>query len=271
VPALITIIMPVFNAAKYVSEAIESVLNQTYTSWELIIVNDASTDNSEVVIKKFQDSRIRYFYQEHGGVSKARNVGLADMQGQYFCFLDADDVLPRESLESRLSIFNDAVDFVDGTVKVFDSEMGRELTRWAPKRKGDVINNLVRLNGYCFFGPTWMVKRKNSVSYKMREDLKHGEDLIFYISIANMGSYSYTPETILHYRKHGQSAMHNTEGLANGYAAMRRILFTEFRSYFRLLNRCVYDFKTRKIIFLEFLRQRKYKLSVLYLINGSLQ
>ena len=76
---LVTVIMPVFNAAQYVAEAINSIILQTYTNWELIIINDGSTDKSEEVIKRYSDDRIHYVYQENGGVSKARNKGLQQM------------------------------------------------------------------------------------------------------------------------------------------------------------------------------------------------
>ncbi|MGE5357347.1 MAG: glycosyltransferase family 2 protein [Deltaproteobacteria bacterium] len=90
---LFSIIIPTFNRANMISRAIESVIAQTYTNWELIIVNDGSIDNSEEVVKKYQlkDNRIKYYFQENKGRSAARNLGIDNSSGEYICFLDDDD------------------------------------------------------------------------------------------------------------------------------------------------------------------------------------
>lgn len=267
---LVSIILPVFNSESYVGEAIESVLEQTYLNWELIIVNDGSTDDSEKIIEFYFDERIRYVSQNNLGVSSARNAGLRLMQGQYFCFLDADDVLPRNSIESRLMVFNDKIDFVDGAVEIFDATLTKQLGYWIPQTRGNVLGSLIKLDGKCFFGPTWMVKRKQSVTYKMDETLSYGEDLIFFISIAKQGKYDYTSDSILCYRRHSLSAMRNIKGLANGYSSMREILLNQFRSDFGYWSRFLFSIKTRKIIFLEFIKRRDYKFAVDYLIRGKI-
>ena len=97
----VSIIMPVYNAGKYINRAIDSVINQSFQNWELLIINDGSTDDSEHKINEYSDKRIKYFQQINQGVSSARNQGLRHMNGGYFCFLDADDYLPSGSIESR--------------------------------------------------------------------------------------------------------------------------------------------------------------------------
>ena len=112
---LISIIMPAYNAEKFISAAISSVLDQTYSNWELLIVNDGSTDSTLEIIGSFRDDRIHTFNQENYGVSASRNIALKYMKGSYFCFLDADDMFPSISLESRLFMFqsNPELTFVD--------------------------------------------------------------------------------------------------------------------------------------------------------------
>lgn len=97
----ISIIMPVFNKEKYLKRCLESVLSQSYNCFEVLIINDGSTDSSEKIIEKFmeKDKRIRYFYQENTGVSSARNLGLELSTGDYITFLDADDYWDKEFLE----------------------------------------------------------------------------------------------------------------------------------------------------------------------------
>lgn len=89
---LVSVIIPCYNGARWVGEAIESVLAQTYRELEIIVVDDGSTDESAEVIKLFRDGRIRYIHQENRGLSAARNTGIAAAEGAYISFLDADDI-----------------------------------------------------------------------------------------------------------------------------------------------------------------------------------
>lgn len=126
---LVSIIMPLYNAEKYVAEAIESVINQTYKNWELIIVNDGSTDNSLVVAKKFESEKIKIYSQVNSGASAARNHGLSMAKGEYIQFLDADDLISENKIEEQISMLNGCTDkvavcncvhFFDGTDSVKD-------------------------------------------------------------------------------------------------------------------------------------------------------
>ncbi|MFN3969591.1 glycosyltransferase family 2 protein [Flavobacterium sp.] len=86
-----SIVIPVFNKEKFVANTLKSVLSQTFSDYEIIIVNDGSTDNSEAVIKTFTDERVQYFNKENEGVAVARNFGIDKAKSDFFCFLDADD------------------------------------------------------------------------------------------------------------------------------------------------------------------------------------
>lgn len=103
---LVSIIMPAYNAEKYIEEAIQSVLKQTYTNWELIIVNDCSTDKTEQIIKKYQeqDQRIRLCSLiKNKGVANARNTAIKNAVGRYLAFLDSDDMWLPEKLEKQIN------------------------------------------------------------------------------------------------------------------------------------------------------------------------
>lgn len=88
---MFSVIMPVYNRADLVGDAIRSVLAQEYTDWEIVLVDDGSTDNLREVLEQFSDERIKVFHQKNGGVSVARNKAMSIAEGDYFCFLDADD------------------------------------------------------------------------------------------------------------------------------------------------------------------------------------
>jgi glycosyltransferase involved in cell wall biosynthesis len=100
--SLVSIIMPCYNASAFIKESIDSVLAQTHQNFELLIINDGSTDNSEAIIKEYIDKRIRYFYQSNKGQCVASNVGIAEAKGSFIKFLDADDVINKEHLQEQL-------------------------------------------------------------------------------------------------------------------------------------------------------------------------
>ncbi len=99
---LVSIIMPAYNAEKTIKESIQSVLEQTYQEWELLIVNDGSMDNTVSVIESYDDKRIKLINQKNGGVSNARNNALRQANGVYIAFLDSDDLWLETKLEKQL-------------------------------------------------------------------------------------------------------------------------------------------------------------------------
>ena len=102
---LVSIIMPAYNCEKYITEAIASVINQTYQNWELIVIDDCSQDNTVNIVKRLalEDTRINLYQNERNvGVSKTRNKGLSIAKGQWIAFLDSDDCWASEKLEKQM-------------------------------------------------------------------------------------------------------------------------------------------------------------------------
>ncbi len=99
---LVSVIVPVYNTASYLQRCVESVLNQTYCHFELLLIDDGSTDGSDGICDKYaeSDARIIAIHKLNGGVSSARNLGLQNMKGEFFMFLDSDDWLEKETLQS---------------------------------------------------------------------------------------------------------------------------------------------------------------------------
>jgi len=123
---LISVIMPAYNAARFIAQSIESVLDQTYTNWELIIVDDGSTDNTKEIVSDFEkkDSRIKYIYQRNGKQGKARNKGIENAKGELIAFLDAEDILIPTMLEKQLALLHETkADLVFSSVKYVDEQM----------------------------------------------------------------------------------------------------------------------------------------------------
>lgn len=101
----ISIIVPIYNAEKYLCECIDSILAQTYSDFELLLINDGSTDNSGSICNDYyqKDSRIKVFHKENGGVSSARNLGILKSKGEYICFIDSDDFAENTFLQDLLN------------------------------------------------------------------------------------------------------------------------------------------------------------------------
>ena len=112
---MVSVIIPVYNAEKYIEDTINSVLDQTYKDWEILLIDDGSTDHSAEIIKQYLDNpEIKYFHKENEGVSLTRNLGIELAKGAYIAFLDADDTWEPKNLEMKMDILinNPDVDWV---------------------------------------------------------------------------------------------------------------------------------------------------------------
>lgn len=112
---MISIIVPIYNVEKYLPKCIESIINQTYTDLEILLIDDGSTDNSGLICDKYAsiDNRIRVIHKKNGGLSDARNVGLDICKGKYISFIDSDDYIELTMYEKMIKIMiNQKVDIV---------------------------------------------------------------------------------------------------------------------------------------------------------------
>lgn len=125
---LISVIVPCYNQSQYLNESLQSVLDQTYTNWECIIVNDGSPDNTEEIAEKWEekDSRFKYLKKENGGLSSARNAGMEIAKGEWILFLDCDDRINKEKLNNS-SFFFDNHDII-----ITNFELFRDSVKYPP-------------------------------------------------------------------------------------------------------------------------------------------
>lgn len=256
----VTIIIPVFNAEKYIAETIQSVFNQSHQNWELIIINDGSTDSTESILKLFKDPRIKYLKQKNFGVSKARNRGLDIAKGEYITFLDADDILPQASLEKRVHCLMENPDYnlVDGHIIAKDHEMNVALRRYTPHYKGELLSQLLKLNDQVFFGVCYLFRRELIEGIRFNENMTHSEDLFFYIDMSSKYSVRYisVPEEVYWYRIGHESAMSNYSNLEKGYVQLiQSVKKIPDISAWKFL---IFKAKIAKIMFLSWLSQKQF-------------
>ncbi len=177
----VSVAIPCYNSEKYITETLQSVLNQTFKDFEVILVNDGSTDRTEEIIKSFSDSRIKYYYQENRGLSNTRNRQLTLSSGEFVAFLDHDDIWMPEKLELQLRALSiQSANFCYSKVrKITYSKEGREID-------SKVIGVRIPYSGHrlimklCEGNPiTWssvMIESKLSKKIGFDTRLKRSED-----------------------------------------------------------------------------------------------
>lgn len=207
----ISIIMPVYNKELYINESINSVINQSFKDWELIIVNDGSTDNSLSIASSFEDSRIKVFSTKNSGVSSARNFGIDHHCGDYITFFDADDILDEHYLES---LYDPTADMVIGGLTKVDYK-GNIIERVNPPYLGLIkIDKIAKAfyrnqskTGIYGYVSTKLIKSKIIKNNNIRFDssITLAEDFDFFLEVySNIQSikfidycgYYYIQETI---------------------------------------------------------------------------
>lgn len=185
----VSVIIPCYNHARYLPHAVNSVIAQTFTDWEAIIVDDGSTDNTRKVAAQFTDPRIHYIYQQNRGLSAARNTGIRAAQGEYLAFLDADDEWEDRFLEVCLAelVANTSIAAVV-TLAAFIDQNGKIL----PKLGGQVVSEprfRLRLIEGGFFPPNAILVRIDDVRQvgMFDETLTSVEDWDLWLRITGNG------------------------------------------------------------------------------------
>lgn len=266
---VVSIIMPAYNAEAFIRDAIESVLNQTYNAWQLLVINDGSEDRTDEIVSSFHDDRIVHFRQENKGAAAARNIGLANVKGEYVCFLDADDILTPNSIEDRVKflIQHPSVDFVDGVVHITGKVINQTTRIWCPSFQGVPRCELVRLRDTCFVTISWMIRKEAIAEVRFPEGVSHAEDLIFLTEISSNRAYGFVKKHILYFRRTGTSAMSDLDGLGNGYFSMFRI-FKEKKFFVTVMDRYIFKTKMVKIMFLSYLKLGKWRQAFLFALKS---
>ncbi|MEK7498787.1 MAG: glycosyltransferase [Patescibacteria group bacterium] len=224
---LVSVIIPTYNASLFVREAIDSVLLQTYHSFEVIVVDDESNDGVSEVMKIYGD-RVRYYEKKHEGVSSARNFGVVHSHGEFIAFLDADDIWNKHKLEKQVPFFSDeSIGLVYADMEFFGepfrfrffSEMAGGM--WG----GRVAQQLLRGN---FIGTSSIVIRRTLFEevggFPLRVAI--GEDYRTWLKVALRSKIQPAREPLVRYRMHGSQASKDRrksyEALIDMYASLLR-------------------------------------------------
>ena len=205
---LISVIIPMYNTGNYIEQTVKSVLAQTYSKLEVVIVDDGSTDNGAELVEslKMNDSRIRYIYQENQGVSAARNNAIANSSGEYLAFLDSDDLWKPHKLEKQLRKLETTG--MDGCYCGYQMFCGDEMGKTFPERyfEGKILTEVIE-EKVSVWTSTVLVRKSavtdNNISF--RHGLNWSEDMEFFCKLIYLGSFCCVRETLALYRQRPNS------------------------------------------------------------------
>jgi glycosyltransferase involved in cell wall biosynthesis len=203
---LVSIVMPVYNAEKYLRMAIESILNQSYTNLEFIVVNDGSTDNSKAIILSYQDARIRFFENSvNCGIVATRNRGLEEVKGKYIAVLDSDDISLPERLRLQVEFLEKNPDYgMCGSYFQTIDENGQLLKKAQfPTNDKDLRSNIIIHN--CICHSTVMMRSDLAKEIKYETGFDVIEDYVLWYKISQRAKIINLPVYTTYYRIHGNN------------------------------------------------------------------
>jgi glycosyltransferase involved in cell wall biosynthesis len=203
----VSVIIPTYNRANLIEKAIGSVLNQTYQDFEIIVIDDGSTDNTREIIRSFKDKRVKYVkkYKKNKGSSVARNIGIKIARGKYFALLDSDDEWLPEKLDKQIKILQDGspeLGVVYSNLCYID-ENGKNMNKLRnPKKEGYIYEDLL---GENYVGPpsTLLIRKECFHQVGLFDNLLNAmEDWDMWIRIAKYYRFSLIKIPIVKYRLH---------------------------------------------------------------------
>lgn len=291
----VSIIIPAYNAVRYLSATVESVLAQTVTDWEMVIVDDGSTDETLSCAKGWaeKDSRIRYIHQANAGVSAARNRGFAEVHADYIAFLDADDVWEPDALETLLTALEKqpAVLASYGLSRYMDAEghlirIGEQeahqrdrygiqngrLVRWPLDRpttfEVEIFMDYLPTPGIALVRHSALEK-----AGLFDSNIRFWEDWDLWLRICLIGDMAFVNKHVLRYRIHESNVSHNSVASSEGEQYVRRKILASLASDVERRNIAIlgayfhqkFDYRSRWKWAMQCLRNRQYVNTVKHL------
>ena len=215
---LVSIITPSYNTAAFLRQTIESVRAQTYTNWEMLIVDDCSTDETDDVVASFDDERIRYFKNErNSGAAVSRNRALREARGKYVAFLDSDDLWTPDKLEKQVRFMQEnSVAFSYTNYEEMDEQGRRTGVLWTgPRRIGRM-----RMRTFNYMGCLTVMYDREAVGLVQIADLKKRNDYALWLRVSRKAAAVLLPETLAVYRVRSSGSITN-----RGQSPMRLVRF----------------------------------------------
>jgi glycosyltransferase involved in cell wall biosynthesis len=237
----VSIIMLSYNYGRYISEAIDSVLSQSCLDYELIIIDDGSTDGSDALIRDYasKDGRIKFLINpKNVGIASSFNSGLDKCTGEYIGYISSDDIWERNRLEAGVSILDSRpeIHYVHSNLSIIDDkgmftgQTVHDLYRSPTgKYSGNLFDTLIRRNFICF--SSLLLRSKAITGIYINPDLKYLNDWLFFIELSKKGKFYYIPDTLAKYRVHPRSTNLDNSGYLNDYIKLVEIMKNKYKDY----------------------------------------
>lgn len=232
---LVSIVMPTYNRAGMIGRSIESVLCQTYTNLELIIVDDASTDNTQAVVERYRDPRIRYVRNEKNiRASASRNRGMKMAEGRFISFLDSDDEMLPEKIELQVQLFETSTVPNLGVVSCgrVDYRNGVKYFEWVPRHRGDILEKLLaktRVGAGC---PFLMIKREvMEAGIFFDPAMPAAQDWDFLVAVCQKFNFDFVDKPLLRVNHHNGERVYTHERAAKAFDLQLKKYAGLFRRY----------------------------------------
>ncbi len=249
---LVSIIMPSWNTANFIAESIQSVINQTYENWELIIVDDCSTDNTDEIVESFKDKRIKYFHNEkNSGAALTRNKAMREAQGEWIAFLDSDDLWTPEKLDHQIKFMKDnGYDFSYTEYEKIDEEdkplniyvTGPDKVNKHKMYNYDYIGQLTMMYSAKKFGLIQIKDIKKNNDYAIRLQLYKKENACCYLLRENLAKYRIRKKSISHDKLRKKLKSHyDLFHMCDEKVALVAFWYACWNMYFGLLKKKNYE------------------------------
>jgi glycosyltransferase involved in cell wall biosynthesis len=248
------VVIPAFNAAKYLEETLESVLSAQGISTEIVVVDDGSVDETPQIAARMAErhGNIKYVRQANAGVSAARNAGFALTVSDYVCFLDSDDCFAKGGLESmyRLIARQPEAVGVYGGVSYFDENShAADFSGRYGSDNGPIVTTLETIiQGHLIDTPGAVLFRRSKLmaSGLFDENIRIGEDWELYVRMARLGDFHAVNRPVLNYRVHKRSAMHSHAGGLQDHEVAIAKAFDPSVDYSGIGSKTLYLYRLRK-------------------------
>lgn len=199
---VISIIMPSYNVENYIKDSIESILNQTYPYWELLIVDDCSSDNTIEIIKSFKDKRIKLFVNDYNsGAALSRNKALREAKGKWIAFLDSDDIWAKTKLEEQINyMLDNDYDFTYTDYRICENGKWEDYIHTGPKKV-----NFRKIKRYCYFSTITVMYNVEKIGLVQIGDIRKNNDYAMWLKILKTTDAYRYPKCLSYYIKHDDS------------------------------------------------------------------
>ena len=220
---MISILLPVFNGERYIKESIISILNSSYKIFELNIINDGSTDNTDQIIKSFSDPRIKYLTKTNSGLIETLNYGIKKCNYPVIMRMDADDIILPNKIENQLSYFKKSDSILTGTNGYLINSEGNKMRPInLPTEHNDIIKSMLKMSS-SFIHPSVMYYKDAVLKVGGYDsNFKHAEDFDLFLSLSKIGKVSNMSERLIYLRKH-----ENNVSLLNAEEQIRNTIISK--------------------------------------------